>query len=112
MAREISAVAPVLAAAEKEDLDTGLAGNLVRGDHVCVDDTRNVNILVALDQRQGTDAVPDQGRCFKVENLCSGLHLSGQSLLDVVASAGQEDTSLLDQRGIVRATDSSHARGA
>src|SRR6516164_11025718 len=112
MAREIGPVAPILAAPEEENLRASLSTLLVRGNHVRIYYPWHQEFLMPLDKRQGADAIPSQSRRFEIENLSSGLHLNGQPLLHIVASAGQEDACLVDQRRIVFRTDPAHARGA
>src|SRR5439155_26919026 len=60
VAREISSVAPVLAAAKEENLDAGLPACLIRRNDVGIDDPGDVDVLVALHQRQGADPISDQ----------------------------------------------------
>ena len=105
MARKIGAVAPVLAAAEKEHLDAGLPARLIGRDDVGVDDPGHVDVLVALHQRQGADAVADQRRRLEIERLGGVFHLAGETLLHVVAAAGQERLRLVEQCGVVLAPD-------
>ena len=88
MAWEIGPIAPILAPPEEEDLHASLSAGLVRGNHVRVDDPWDVDLLMSLDERQGSDPIPDQRRRFEIQNLGCGLHFAGQPLLYVVASAG------------------------
>src|ERR1700681_3125064 len=78
VAREIGSVAPILAAAEEEDLDASLTASLICGDHVGINNSRDVNVLMPLDQRQGADSIADQGRCLEIQNLCCALHFHRQ----------------------------------
>src|SRR5690242_3668754 len=50
MPRKIGAVAPVLAAAEKEHLDAGLTAGLIGRDDIGIDDAADMNVLVPLHQ--------------------------------------------------------------
>ena len=50
MPRKISAVAPVLAAPEKEHLDAGLPAGLIGRDDIGIDDAADMNVLVPLHQ--------------------------------------------------------------
>ena len=70
----------------------------MRGDHVGVDDAGDVDVLMALHQRQGADAVADQRRRLEIERSGCDLHLAGEALLHVAAAAGQKGVRLLDQR--------------
>ena len=69
VAREIGAVAPVLAAAEEEHLDRGVAAGLVRGDDIGIAQPFDIDVLPSLDLRQGADAVAQQGRALEFEPL-------------------------------------------
>ena len=112
MAWEIGPIAPILAPPEEEDLDASLSAGLMRSNHVRVDDPWDVDLLMSLDERQGSDAIPDQRRRFEIQNLGCGLHFAGQPLLYVVASAGQKNARLVDQRRVVLPADAAHARSA
>src|SRR5947207_4715108 len=109
VAREVGAVPPILATAKEEHLNAGLSARLMRGDHVGIDDPRDVDVLMPLDQRQGPDSIANQRRRFKIENFRCSLHFSSQSLLHVIAAAGQKNPCLVDQRRIVLATNATHA---
>ena len=90
MAREIGAVAPIVAAAEEEHLHAGMTAGLMRRDDVGVDDAGDVDVLMSLHQRQRADAVADQRRGLEIERLGGPVHLGRQALLDVAAAPGQE----------------------
>ncbi len=103
MAREIGAVAPIVAAAEEEHLDAGLAAGLMGRDHIGIDDAGHVDVLVTLHQRQGADAVANQRRRLEVERLGGSIHLRREALLDIAAAPGQKELRLLDQLCIIGA---------
>src|SRR6516164_6001309 len=112
VAREISPVAPILASSEEEDLHASLAAGVVRSNHIRIDNPWHVDFLMALDERQGSDAVSDQRRRFEIQNFSRALHLGRQSLLHVVASTGKENACLIDQRRVVLLADAAYARSA
>ena len=87
VAREIGAIAPILAPAKEEDLHAGLPAGLMRGNHIGVDDPWYMDLLMSLDQRQGADAITDQRCRLEIERLGRRLHLGRQPLLYVIAAA-------------------------
>ncbi len=101
-----------MAAAEEEYLDAGVTARLVASDHIGIDDPGHMDVLVALHQRQGADAVPDQRRGLEIERVGRLLHLHREALLDIVAAARQKQLPLLDQPGIFLAADTPDARRA
>jgi len=109
VAGEIGTVAPILSAAEEKHLDAGLSACLVCSDHVRIDDPWDVNVLVALDQRQRADPVPDQRRRLEIKSSRNCLHFGREALLNVIAPAGEERVRLLDQSGVVVAADAADA---
>jgi hypothetical protein len=66
-AREIGAVAPVLAGAEEEHFDAGIAALLVDGEHVGFFHRARVDALLRLDRRQRRKAVAIDRGCLKLE---------------------------------------------
>src|SRR6185312_6601674 len=85
VAWEIGSIAPIVTAAEEENLHAAMAASLVRRDDVRVGKTGNVDVLVALNQRQRADAVADQCRGLEVERPGGLVHLGRKPLLNVAA---------------------------
>src|SRR5712671_3971407 len=110
--REIGAVAPVLPAPEEEYLDAGLSAGLMRGDHIGVLDAGDVDVLVALHQRESADAVADQRRRLEIERFGRPFHFNRETLLHVMAAALQEAMRLFEQQRVILAADPADARGA
>jgi hypothetical protein len=83
-------VAQVLAAAEEEHLDAGLAAGLVGRDHVGLVDAGDVDVLVRLDLGQRPDAVAVERGTLEVERLARRLHALDQRGLHRPAAPRQE----------------------
>jgi hypothetical protein len=104
-AREIGAVAPVLAGAEEEHLDTGIAAFLVDGEHVGFFHRARVDALLRLDRRQRGEAVAiDRGR-LEFELGGSSLHHAGELFLHGLAAPGKEIGRLAHELGIAAEID-------
>src|SRR5215208_8257140 len=105
VAWEIGAIAPIMPAAEEEDLHAGMPPGLMRRDDVGVADAGDVNVLMSLYQRERANAVADQRRSLEIERLGGPVHLGCKPLLDVAAATGQERLRLLDQPCVIAAVD-------
>jgi hypothetical protein len=105
VARIKGPIPPVLPAAKEKDLDAGLAALLVGGDHVGIDEAGDVDVLVALHQRERADAVADHRRRLEIAGIGGGLHLAGEALQHGVALAGEKGARLFGQGGIAVAVD-------
>ncbi len=104
-AREIGAVAPVLAGAEEEHLDAGIAALLMDGEHVGFFHGARIDALLRLDRRQRREAVAIKRRGLEFEFGRGLLHLAGQLLFHQMAAAGQEVAGLAHQLGIAGKID-------
>ncbi len=112
VAREIGAVAPVLAAAEEEHLDAGLSG-LARGrDHVGLVDVLHVDVLPRLDVGEGPDAVAIGGGGLELQRRARRLHRGGEALADAGVAAREEILGLADVRRVVLGRHAADARRA
>ncbi|MHC2575733.1 hypothetical protein ACVMHR_000472 [Bradyrhizobium diazoefficiens] len=96
-AREIGAVAPVLAGAEEEHLDAGEAALLVDGEHVGLLHRARIDALLRLDRRQRGKAVAIERGGLEFELIGRLLHLAGELLLHRMALAGEEVGRLAHQ---------------
>ena len=104
-AREVGAVAPVLAGAEEEHLDAGLPAVLEGGEHVRLLDALRIDGLVGGDVGQRPQPVAVLGGLLVVEVLGRLLHQPLVHLPHVLAFAAQEARRLLDQRAVVLEAD-------
>src|SRR5690242_21112974 len=112
MRREIGAVAPVLAAAEEENLDRAVAAGLVQGDDVGVAQSVEIDVLPSLNLGQRTNAVADDRRAFVLAPVGKLLHVLGQPCLDLLTAARQEAARLGNQPRITVVVDAPGARRA
>ena len=88
MAREISAVAPILPAAEEEHLDRGVAAGLVHRHHVGVAQPVEIDVLAALHLRERADAVAHGAGALVFAPVGELLHAGREPALHLVAAAG------------------------
>lgn len=88
--REIGAVAPVLAGAEKEYLNTGNTAFMVDGKDIRFLDTGGIDALMALDVRERRQPVAIDGSALEIEILRCLVHLPRDRGLDGLALAGEE----------------------
>ena len=105
MPREIGAVAPVLAATEKEDLYAGLATVFGDGKDVGICDRLRIDALVGLDVRQCANAVPIDSSAFEIKFGAGCFHQVGQVFLRPAAFALQEVARLGNQLRILLSAD-------
>ena len=110
-AGKIGAVAPIVAGAEKEHLDRGLAGVLVGGEDVGVPDARGIDALMRLHVRQCRQPVAEARGALIVLLQAGIVHELVQAALHLVALAGEEAQRLVDQRRVVL-SDTSPVQGA
>ena len=108
-AREIGAVAPVLAGAEEEHFDAGIAALLMDGEHVGFFYRARIDALLRLDRRQRGEAITIQRRGLEFELGGCLLHLAGEQRLHGMAAAGQEIGRLAHQLGIAGEVDLARA---
>ena len=113
MAREVGAVAEVLAGAQEEDLDADLPAFGMRREDVGLVDRRQADRLVRGDVGQGADAVAQDGGALELQIGRSLLHALRQGLLDLAIAAPQETADVLDDGVVLGLLDSADAgRGA
>ncbi|MNS81699.1 hypothetical protein D3C72_1154160 [compost metagenome] len=95
--REIGAVAPVLAGAEKEYLNAGDAALMVDGENIRFLDASRVDALMALDMGKCGQPVAIDGGALEIEVFGRLVHLPRNRGLDALALAGQEILGFLDE---------------
>src|SRR5262249_44263663 len=100
-AREIGAVAPVIAGAEDEDLDASLPRLLMSGEDIRLFDIVRVNALARLDVAERGQAVAQARGALVVLLNARLIHQRVQPALNLVALAGEEGERLVDQPAIV-----------
>ena len=108
-AREISAVAPVLAVAEKENLDAGLAAFLRDGENIGLLDAARVDALMRLNMRQRPQAVAIFRGALELQLLRRVLHHRIQFPLYGVSLAGQKGGRFLNELLVVLQFDLARA---
>src|SRR5262245_46770683 len=100
-AREIGAIAPIVAVAEEEHLNTGLAGLLMRGKNVGFFDAFRVDALARLNVAKRGEAVAEARRPLVILAQGRLVHQRAQAELHLVALAGEEAERLVDQRAVI-----------
>ena len=100
-AREVGAVAPVLAGAEEEHLHAGLAALGAEGEDVGLLHRLGIDLGVLGDRGQGADAVAQPRGLFELHLVGRGLHLFAQRGHHRAALAAQERLGLVDQAAVV-----------
>ena len=111
-AGEIGAVAPIVAVAEEEDLDAGLAGVLMRGEDVGFPDALGVDALARLNVAQRGEAVAKARRPLVILTQGGLVHQRAQAELHLVALAGEEAERFVHQRAVIGDRDLARARRA
>ncbi len=109
-AGEIGAVAPIVAVAEEEHLDAGLARLLMRGEHVSLLHRLRIDALTRLDVAERGQPVAETRRAFVVLLEARAIHQGVQPALHLVALAGKESERLVDQRAVILGRDLAGAR--
>ena len=109
-AREIGAVAPIVAAAEEEHLDAGLPRLLMRGEHVGLLHRLRVDALARLDVAERGQPVAEARGALVVLLEARLVHQGMQPELHLVALAGEEGERLVDQRAVILGRDLAGAR--
>ena len=89
-AREIGAVAPVLAGAEEEHLDAGLAAVLMDGEDIRLFEGLRVDALMALDVGERGEPVAIAGGLLEIEPVGSLRHRRLHGGAHRLAAAGEE----------------------
>ena len=107
--REIGAVAPVLAGAEEEYLDAGLAAFLVGGEDVGLLDRLGVDRLFRCHVGERPEAVPVFGGLLVLELFGGLLHQALVHAAHVLAFAAQEALGLVDEALVVLLRDLARA---
>src|SRR4029077_13049255 len=102
---KIGAVAPILAGAEEEDLDTGESALLIDGEHVGLLDAVRIDPLMRLNRGKRGEAVAVNRRALEVERDRSLFHLIGKLVLDLLASPGQKVVRFAHQTRIIGKVD-------
>uniref|UniRef100_A0A0N5A6X5 PE-PGRS family protein n=1 Tax=Parastrongyloides trichosuri TaxID=131310 RepID=A0A0N5A6X5_PARTI len=110
-AREISAVAPVLAGAEEEDLNTGQPAFGMQGHDVSLGVAHALGVQARFhgDGRQGADAVAHPGGVLELHVVRGRLHLFRQAGDDGARLAAQEGLGLVHQVAVVLQADQAGA---
>ena len=112
-AGEVGAVAPVLAGAEEEHLDAGLAALGEEGEDVGLLEGRGVDHRLLGDAGQRADAVAQARGALELHVVGGGLHLLGEPAHDQARLALQEVLGLVDEAPVVLEADQAGAgRGA
>src|SRR5262245_25569775 len=111
-AREIGAVAPIVAVAEEEDLDASLPGVLMRGKNVGFLDALRVDALARLNMAERGEAVAKTRRPLVILAQGGLVHQRAQTELHLVALAGEEAERLVNQRAVISDRDLARARRA
>src|SRR5215468_10446748 len=109
-AREVGAIAPVIAGAEDEHLDAGLPRLLVRGEDIRLFDAVRVDALARLDVRERGQAIAKARSSLIVLLQARLVHQAMQPALHLVAFAGEESERLVDQLAVVLGGDLAGAR--
>ncbi len=111
VAGEEAAVAPVLAAADEEDLHAHGAAIGGHGDHVgFAGGAFGVDGLAALNEGQRLQPVTQHRRCLEVHGFRRRLHRLGQLLLRLLRAARQEALGVLHQLCVADVIDAAHTR--
>ena len=108
-AGEVGAVAPVLAGAEEEDLDTGLAALGMEREDVGLLQGLGIDLGLLGHRGQGADAVAQAGGDLELHVVRGLLHRLGHPLHHGSRAATQEVLGLVDQAGIVLDRDQAGA---
>src|SRR5262249_13685623 len=89
-ARETGAIARVLAGAEEEHLDAGIAALLMDGENIGFLDRARVDALLRLDRRQRGKTIAVEGGGLELQFVGGLLHFVRELLLHKIAAAGEE----------------------
>ncbi len=109
---KIGAVAPVLAAAEEEDLNAGFAVRAMDREDVGFLEALRVDPLRLLDMGERLDPVAQAGGSLEIERFSRLLHAGAQRLADRAAAARQESLGVVHEGHVAGVVDAADARGA
>src|SRR5690242_17768434 len=107
---KIGAIAPVLAGAEEEHLDTGESALLIQREYIGFLDAARINALMRLDRRERGKAVAVDRSALEIERHRRLLHLVSELAFDLLAASGQKLVGLTHQRRIIGKVDFFGAR--
>ena len=109
VAREIGAVAEILAGAQEEHLYADLPALGMGGEDVGLVDRGQGDRLVRLDVGQRADAVAQHGGALEFEIGRGLVHALRQRLLDLAVAAAQEAAHLVDDGAVLGLVDAADA---